>query len=319
MMNPLDDDFTEASEQEQNIELVVEDEYDRERIDKYLTLVLDDMSRSYIQKLIGEDRVYAGGKAVKANYRVISGEVITLYLPEPKELQIAPENIPIDIIYEDADIIIINKHKGLVVHPAPGHESGTLVNALLYHCKGNLSGINGVLRPGIVHRIDRDTTGVLIACKNDTAHRFIADQLKVHSITRRYQAIVYNTFKTDSGRIEATIGRHPKDRKKMAAGVKNGKDAVTNYKLIENLGNKYAYVECELETGRTHQIRVHLSSINHPILGDTVYGPDKDPFHLEGQALHAGVLGIIHPRTKEYMEFSAPLPEYFTELLTRLR
>lgn len=319
MMNPWDDDLIEESDQEQSIELLVEEEFNKERIDKYLTSVLDDMSRSYIQKLIGDDRVFVAGKAVKANYRVLSGETVTLYLPELKEVQIAPEDIPIDIIYEDEDIIVINKHKGLVVHPAPGHESGTLVNALLYHCRNNLSGINGELRPGIVHRIDRDTTGVIVACKNDTAHRFIADQLKVHSITRRYQALVYNIFKSPSGRVEASIGRHPKDRKKMAAGVKNGKHAVTNYRLIENLGDKYAYVECELETGRTHQIRVHLSSVNHPILGDTVYGPEKDPFHLEGQALHAGVLGLIHPRTKEYLEFTAPLPDYFIQLLTRLR
>lgn len=319
MMYPMDDDLLVQSDQEQNIELLVEDEYDKERIDKYLTALLDDMSRSYIQKLIGENRVFVDGKAVKSNFRVFLGQTVTLYLPKPKEAQVAPEDITIDIIYEDADIIIINKHKGLVVHPAPGHESGTLVNAILYHCKGNLSGINGVLRPGIVHRIDRDTTGVLVACKNDTAHRFIAEQLKEHSITRRYQAIVYNTFKKDSGRVEATIGRHPKDRKKMAVGVRNGRYAATNYRLLENLSNKYAYIECELETGRTHQIRVHMSSINHPILGDSVYGPDKNPFHLEGQALHAGVLGLIHPRTKEYMEFHAPLPVYFTDLLTRLR
>lgn len=318
MINPMDDDLIEISDFEENIELLVEDDYDKERIDKYLTSQLDDMSRSYIQKLIGEDRVFVDGKAVKSNFRVVSGQSVTLYLPQPKETNISPEYIPIDVLYEDEDIIVINKHKGLVVHPAPGHESGTLVNALLYHCRDNLSGINGVLRPGIVHRIDRDTTGVLVACKNDIAHRDIAQQLKEHTIIRRYQAIVYNTFKTDSGRVEATIGRHPKDRKKMAVGVRNGKYAATNYRLIENLGGKYAYIECELETGRTHQIRVHMASINHPILGDIVYGPDKNPFHLEGQALHAGVLGFIHPRTKEYIEFIAPLPDYFTDLLTRL-
>ena len=319
MMNPMDDNLIEVSDQEQNIDLIVDDEHNKERIDKYLTSTLEDMSRSYIQKLIGEERVFVDGKAVKSNFRVVSGGLVTLCIPEVKEAQIAPEDIALDIIYEDADIIVINKHKGLVVHPAPGHESGTLVNALLYHCKDNLSGINGVLRPGIVHRIDRDTTGVIIACKNDIAHRFVAEQLKEHSITRRYQAIVYNTLKTDSGRVETTIGRHPKDRKKMAVNVRNGKSAATNYHLIENLGDKYAYIECELETGRTHQIRVHMASINHPILGDIVYGPDKNPYHLEGQALHARILGLIHPRTKEYMEFTAPLPEYFTDLLTRLR
>ncbi len=318
MISPMDDDLLEEDDKEQNILLIVEDAYDKERIDKYLTSVLDDMSRSYIQKLIGDGHVFAGEKAVKSNFRVVSGQSVTLYLPEPKEAKIVPEDIPIDILYEDSDIIVINKHKGLVVHPAPGHESGTLVNALLYHCKG-LSGINGVLRPGIVHRIDRDTTGVIVACKNDTAHRDIAAQLKEHSITRKYQAVVYNTFDMDSGRVEGTIGRHPKDRKKMAVGTKNGKSAATNYRVIENLGGKYAYIECELETGRTHQIRVHMSSIHHPIVGDTVYGPDKDPFHLEGQALHAGVLGFIHPSTKEYVEFTAPLPDYFTNLITRLR
>lgn len=313
------DDIIERLEGKEDIDLIVDFEYDKVRIDRYLTSIFDDMSRSYIQKLIGDGLVLADGKPVKSNYRVVTGEAIALHLPEPKEAQTAPEDIYIDIIYEDNDIIVINKHKGLVIHPAPGHESGTLVNALLYHCRDNLSGINGVLRPGIVHRIDRDTTGVIVACKNDIAHRFIAEQLKEHTITRRYQAIVYNIFKTDSGRVESTIGRHPKDRKKMAADVRNGKYAATNYRLIENLGDKYAYIECELETGRTHQIRVHMASINHPILGDTVYGPNKNPFHLEGQALHAGVLGLIHPRTKEYIEFTAPLPDYFTDLLTRLR
>ena len=319
MMDFLDDDLMEVSENGETVELTVDEEYDGERIDKYLASVLDDMSRSYIQKLIGEGRVSAGGRAVKANYKVSAGENILLCIPEPKDIEVVPENIDIDIIYEDEDIIAVNKQKGLVVHPAPGHESGTLVNALLYHCKGRLSGINGVLRPGIVHRIDRDTTGVIIACKNDTAHRFIAEQLKEHSITRKYYALVYNTFNTDSGRVEKTIGRHPKNRKMMAAGVKSGKYAATNYRVIENLGGKYAFIECELETGRTHQIRVHMASINHPVLGDTVYGPSKDPFKLEGQALHAGVLGIIHPRTKEYMEFTYCRCRLFYRALSKLR
>lgn len=319
MNNPIDDDSLEELDNKPNITLIVEDEYDKQRIDKYLTSVLDDISRSYIQKLIGEDRVTVDGKAVKSNFRVVPGESVTLCLPEPQEALIVPEDIPIEVIFEDSDIIIINKHKGLVVHPAPGHESGTLVNALLYHCKDQLSGINGVLRPGIVHRIDRDTTGVIVACKNDIAHRYISEQLKEHSITRRYQAIVYNSFKTDSGRVEGTIGRHPKDRKKMTVGARHGKSAATNYRVIENLGGKYAHIECELETGRTHQIRVHMASIHHPILGDTVYGSSKDPFHLEGQALHAGVLGFIHPTRKKYVEFTAPVPDYFTDLLTRLR
>ena len=319
MIYPMDDDLLEdIEEQEQIIRIEVEDEYNNVRIDKYLSTVMDDLSRSYLQKLITEEKVLVEGKAVKANFKVKGGQTIEIYLPEPKETEIVPENIPINIIYEDTDIIVINKPKGLVVHPAPGHETGTLVNALLYHCRGQLSGINGVLRPGIVHRIDKDTTGVIVACKNDNAHRFIAEQLKVHSITRVYHAIVYNSFKEESGRVEASIGRHPKDRKKMAVNVRNGKYAATNYRVIENLGN-YAYIECRLETGRTHQIRVHMASINHPVVGDTVYGPAKDPFKLEGQALHAGVLGFIHPTTRKYVEFQAPLPDYFNDLLMKLR
>lgn len=301
------------------LNLIVELDEDNTRIDKYIATELTQFSRSFIQKLISDGLVTADGKVVKANYKVESGNEIQIQVPEPVELDIEPENIPLDILYEDQDIVIVNKPKGMVVHPAAGHYQGTLVNALMYHCKDQLSGINGVMRPGIVHRIDMDTTGVLVVCKNDYAHQFIAEQLKVHSITRKYNAIVYNGFKDCEGRVEGPIGRHPNDRKKMAINTKNGKPAATNYQVLENLGGKYAHIECSLETGRTHQIRVHMSSIHHPLLGDTVYGPAKDPFKLTGQALHARVLGFIHPTTKEYVEFEAPLPKYFEELLNKLR
>lgn len=309
----------EFEAQENSLEFKVTIEYNGVRIDKYLSEVQTELSRSYLQKLIEDNSILMDNKSVKSNTKVKVGSIITIQLPELKETEIIPEAIPLDILYEDKDIIIINKQKGLVVHPAAGHSSGTLVNALLFHCCRELSGINGVLRPGIVHRIDRDTTGVMVACKNDKAHQWIADQLKVHSITRRYQAIVYHAFKEDYGRVEAPIGRDPKDRKKMAVNHKNGKPAATNYKVIENFQNQFAWIECSLETGRTHQIRVHMASVHHPLIGDTVYGPNKDPFHLEGQALHAGVLGFIHPTTKEYVEFQAPLPDYFNRLLEKLR
>lgn len=315
----MDEEVMELSEQDELLEFIVNEENTGNRIDKFLSVIQSELTRSYIQKLIDDGRIFLEEKPVKANFKVKTGQRVTILLPEPIEAEIGPEDLPIDILYEDKDIIIVNKQKGMVVHPAAGHASGTLVNALLYHCKGELSGINGILRPGIVHRIDRDTTGILVACKNDKAHQFIAAQLKEHSITRKYQAIVYHTFKVESGRVEGPIGRDPKDRKKMAINHKNGKPAVTNYRLIENLSYQYAHIECSLETGRTHQIRVHMASIHHPLVGDTVYGPSKDPFHLEGQALHAGILGFIHPSTGKYVEFFAPLPEYFTELLEKLR
>ena len=251
-------------------------------------------------------------------HRLGGGEAVSVTLPDPEPVDVAPQDIPLDVVYEDSDVIVVNKPKGLVVHPAPGHPDGTLVNALLYHCGESLSGINGELRPGIVHRIDMDTTGVIIACKNDLAHNSIAAQLKEHSITRRYQAIVHGALKDDEGVIDEPIGRSPKDRKKMAVNYNNGKSAVTHYKVLTRFKD-FTHIECRLETGRTHQIRVHMASIGHPLLGDEVYGSARQPFSLEGQTLHAGVLGFIHPRTGEYVEFSAPLPAYFEELLEKLR
>ena len=289
-----------------------------QRIDRYLSDELEDRSRSYIQKIMKEGYVKVNQKPVKSNYRLSFGDSVEVTLPEAKEPDIVPENIPLDILYEDQDIIMINKPKQMVVHPAPGHYSGTLVNALMYHCGDELSGINGCMRPGIVHRIDMDTTGSLVVCKNDKAHQSLSEQLKVHSIRRIYVAIVHGNIKEDSGTVNAPIGRHPTDRKKMSTHCKNGRDAVTHYKVLERFGD-YTYIQCELETGRTHQIRVHMASIGHPLLGDVVYGPGKCPIAgLEGQTLHAGILGFIHPRTGEYMEFTAPLPEYFEKLLNTL-
>ncbi len=298
-------------------EWIVTEEQVGNRIDKMLSNQLEELTRSFIQKLFTSGNITVNNKTVKPSYKVAKGDVIHLLIPEAEELEIIPEEIPLDILYEDNDVILINKPKGMVVHPAAGHYSGTLVNALLYHCT-DLSGINGVLRPGIVHRIDMDTTGVIIACKNDFAHNNIAEQLKEHSITRRYEAIVYGNLKEEEGCINAPIGRHPNDRKKMAINRKNGKEAITHYRVLERFGS-YTWIECRLETGRTHQIRVHMASIGHPLLGDLVYGPAKSPFALQGQCLHAYVLGFLHPRTEEYMEFTAKHPEYFEKLLTTLR
>ena len=289
------------------------------RLDAFLSAQLDGLSRSHIQKILKGGGVLVNGRPEKSSYRVAPGDQVELEVPEPEEPEILAEEMDLDILYEDRDIILINKPKGMVVHPAAGHYSGTLVNGLMAHCREDLSGINGVLRPGIVHRIDMDTTGVLIACKNDFAHTSIAQQLKVHSITRKYYAIVHGVIREEEGTVNAPIGRHPTDRKKMSINTKNGREAVTHYRVLQRF-EKFTYVECQLETGRTHQIRVHMASIHHPLLGDTVYGPAKCPVNgLQGQTLHAGVLGFIHPRTGEYMEFSAPLPEYFQELLKKLK
>lgn len=297
---------------------LVSDEDCGVRIDRYLAQVCEGMSRSYLQKLLKTGQVQVNQCAVKASYVVQEGDAVELNVPEAVEPEILAEPMELDILYEDEDIILINKPKGMVVHPAAGHYSHTLVNGLMYHCRGNLSGINGVMRPGIVHRIDMDTTGVIIACKNDMAHNCLAKQLKDHSITRRYQAIVHGVIKEDEGTVNAPIGRHPVERKKMSINYDNGREAVTHYRVLKRF-RQFTHVECRLETGRTHQIRVHMASIHHPLLGDAVYGPAKCPVAgLTGQTLHAGVLGIVHPRTGEYMEFTAPLPEYFEKLLRTL-
>ena len=300
------------------IELLVMPEEAGIRIDRFLSNKLEEMSRSYLQKLLKDNLIYVNGGHIKSNYKVQPTDQIIIEIPEAETLDILPEDIPLDILYEDEDVLVVNKPKGMVVHPSAGHTSGTLVNAVLYHCQGNLSGINGVMRPGIVHRIDKDTTGALLICKNDNAHKDLAEQLKEHSIKRRYRAIVLGNIKEQEGTVEGPIGRHPIDRKKMAINHKNGKDAVTHYRVLERFGN-FTDIECRLETGRTHQIRVHMTSIGHPLLGDEVYGSGKNPFHLQGQTLHAMVLGFVHPRTGEYMEFTAPLPEYFVKLLEKLR
>ena len=288
------------------------------RIDRYLAEQCPDLSRSYIQKLVKDGAVFVNNRQIKANYKVQPQDQVILTIPDMQVPDILPENIPLDILYEDQWLLIVNKPKDMVVHPSAGHMEGTLVNAVMAHCGEHLSGINGVLRPGIVHRIDKDTTGALLICKDDTVHRDLAEQLKVHSIKRRYRAIVQGNLKEEQGTVDAPIGRHPTDRKKMAVNYKNGKEAVTHYQVLERFGNA-TYIECRLETGRTHQIRVHMASLGHPLLGDTIYGSSKNPYHLQGQALHAMILGFVHPITREYLEFQAPLPEYFIKLLDKLR
>ena len=317
----MDNQYINDEDNLESINIQINEEYSGYigvRIDKCLAELLTDFSRSYIAKLMEEGQITVNSKAIKANYKLRDGDNIEIIVPEPEELEILPENIPLDIVYEDDDILIVNKPKGMVVHPAPGHSSGTLVNAIMYHCKDSLSTINGVLRPGIVHRIDMDTTGLLMVCKNDVAHRVMSDKFKIHDITRVYTAICYNHFTDVEGTVDKPIARHKIDRKKMSIDP-NGRRAVTHYKVVEELSNNFSLIECRLETGRTHQIRVHMASINHPLLGDEVYGPKNKPFKTEGQVLHAGVLGFEHPITGEYMEFKAELPEYFGKILDRLR
>ena len=300
---------------------VADDSFDGERLDVFLCESLD-FSRSHIQKLIKSSNVTIDDTtATKPGYRIKACDEISIIIPPPEHIETKPENLNLDIVYEDDDIIVVDKPKGMVVHPAPGHMEHTLVNGLLYHCGESLSGINGILRPGIVHRIDRDTTGLLVVCKNDSAHIHLAKQFAKHSITRRYQAIVYNNFSSDEGMVDAPLGRNPANRKKMAVvSPEKGRRAVTHYRACDHLNRRFNHIELTLETGRTHQIRVHMAYIRHPVLGDEVYGPKPDAFSkgLQGQTLHAGVLGFIHPGTGQYMEFSSPLPQYFKMLKARL-
>ncbi|MBS5190964.1 pseudouridine synthase [Eubacterium ramulus] len=301
-------------------EYTVEESQSGMRLDKFLTEIYPDQTRSFLQKLVKSGEIKVNGKPViKAGFVVEGGDQVSASIPTPQAVEIEAENIPLDILYEDADVLIVNKPKGMVVHPSAGHYSGTLVNAIMYHCADSLSGINGEIRPGIVHRIDMDTTGALIICKNDAAHVDIAEQIKEHTVTRRYRGIVCGVVKEDEGTIEGAIGRHPTQRKKMAINEKNGKPAITHYKVLQRFA-KYTYMEFRLETGRTHQIRVHMASIGHPLLGDELYGNPKNLAMkgLQGQTLHAMVIGFVHPTTHEYMEFEAPLPEYFQNLLKKL-
>lgn len=286
------------------------------RLDKYLSCQMPDLTRSFLQKLIKEEHALVNGQIQKANYKLKSAQEVLISIPPAENISVVSENLPLDILYEDDDILIVNKPKGMVVHPSAGHENGTLVNAVLYHCKDSLSGINGEIRPGIVHRIDKDTTGSLIICKNDVSHLCVAKQLKEHSITRIYRGIVSGNVREITGRIENNIGRHRTDRKKMAVVPTGGKTAITNYTVLKQWKSA-AYMEFRLETGRTHQIRVHMANIGHPLLGDTVYGNSKNPYKLEGQTLHAMTIGFIHPRSGEYLEVSAPLPNYFQELIKK--
>jgi len=298
-------------------EFVVAENSSNERIDKYVSEQVESLSRAAVQNLCENGNIFVNGNSVNKNYRLKINDIVKIYLPEPKELDIIEENIPLDIVYEDSDLLVVNKPKGMVVHPAAGNYSGTLVNALMFHCKQSLSGINGVMRPGIVHRIDKDTSGLLIVAKNDAAHTKLSEQIKAHTFTREYQAVVYGKFKSEHGVVDAPIGRHPTDRKKMCVTEKNSKNAITHYSVICEYDG-FSHLLLRLETGRTHQIRVHMAYIGHPVAGDSVYGPKKVISSLNGQCLHAYKLGFIHPTTGEYLEFKSELPQYFLDFLKTL-
>ena len=301
----------------QENEYVVVDEVVGLRLDKAITVLCEELSRNAVQQLIDEENILVNGVVANKKYAVKKDDVITVFLPEPKSLSIDAENIPLDIVYEDEHLLVVNKPKGMVVHPAAGNYNGTLVNALLYHCGDSLSGINGVVRPGIVHRIDKDTSGLLIVAKNDTAHKGLAEQIKDHSFTREYKTIVIGNVKDDKGTIDAPIGRHPKDRKKQAVTDKNSRNAVSHFEVLERF-NGFTFLKVRLETGRTHQIRVHMAYRGTPVAGDVVYGNPKKTYGLQGQCLHAATIGFIHPITKEYLEFTSELPSYFTDFIRRI-
>ena len=293
------------------------EESKNQRLDAFLASSLDGLTRSQAARLIESGEVAVNGKTAGKSYRLAGGEDVAVTLPEPEPVETVPQDIPLDVVYEDADVIVVNKPSGMVVHPAPGHPDGTLVNALLYHCAGTLSGVGGALRPGIVHRIDRDTSGLIIAAKNDAAHQYLSAQLADHTLARTYECIVVGALREDRGTVDAPIARHPTDRKRMAV-VAGGREAVTHWEVIARYPG-YTHVRCRLETGRTHQIRVHMAYIGHPILGDTVYGAKKEVPGLTGQCLHAVGLRFLHPRTHEVVELSCPLPEEFTRILQKIR
>ena len=293
------------------------EESKNQRLDAFLASSLDGLTRSQVTRLIESGEVAVDGRAVSKSYKLAGGEDIAVTLPEPEPVEAVPQDIPLDVVYEDADVIVVNKPSGMVVHPAPGHPDGTLVNALLYHCAGTLSGVGGALRPGIVHRIDRDTSGLIIAAKNDAAHQYLSAQLADHTLARTYECIVVGALREDRGTVDAPIARHPTDRKRMAV-VAGGREAVTHWEVIARYPG-YTHVRCRLETGRTHQIRVHMAYIGHPILGDTVYGAKKEVPGLTGQCLHAVGLRFLHPRTHEVVELSCPLPDEFTRMLQKIR
>ncbi len=311
-------DKIETIEYNELISISIDSDSVGERLDKILSLALSDYSRSFIQNLFAEGFVFCNSKSVTKSYKPKLGDIINFTVPEPKELSLEPQNIPLDIVYEDNDLLVVNKPRGMVVHPAPGNYDSTLVNALLWHCKGNLSGINGVVRPGIVHRIDKDTSGLLLVAKNDLAHISLSSQISVHSLDREYRAVIHGHLKEPEGTVDAPIGRSPNDRKKMCVINQNSKNAVTHYRVIDEYKD-FSFVALKLETGRTHQIRVHMSYLGHPVAGDFVYGPKNGITYLNGQCLHAGIIGFDHPSTGEHIRLEAPLPDYFTDFLGRIK